>query len=254
MAISFPRSALFTNAALAVGCLAIGGVAGWYWQGRHIAADPAANLSANQRAAMEQVVHDYLLAHPEVLPKAMDQLQQQQTSSQLASLRGELEKPAPGVVLGNPQGRLTLVEFTDYACGYCRKSVQDVEELIAANPDLRVVVRELPILTPASADAAKMALAAAAQGHYAAFHRAMFATGRPDAASIASAASAAGVNTQAAARVIADPATAHELSRNLDLARAMGFEGTPSWVIGDTVLTGAVGKDRLAEAIAAARS
>ena len=88
------------------------------------------------RAAIERVVHDYLLAHPEVLPQAMAELDRRQSASPLAGLRDQVEKPAPGAVLGNPAGKVTLVVFTDYACSYCRRSTQDVEALIAANPDL----------------------------------------------------------------------------------------------------------------------
>src|SRR3546814_2608700 len=81
----------------------------------------------------------------------------------------------PGAVLGNPDGKVTLVEFSDYACGYCRKSLPDVAELMKNNPDLRIVIRELPIISPHSPEAAKMALAAAEQGKFSQFHEAMYA-------------------------------------------------------------------------------
>ncbi len=251
---SRPRGGMIANAALGLGCAVLGGVAGWYWQSHRAGADPAAHLAASDRAAIEQVVHDYLMAHPEVLPKAMAKLERTQTASQLAGVRDQVEQPAPGVVLGNPNGKIVLVEFTDYACSYCRRSNEDVDALIAANPDLKVVVRELPILSPGSADAARMALAAGEQGRYGAFHRAMFAAGRPDAGSIAAAARAAGLDMARAQKVIADPATERELVQNLDIAKQLGFTGTPSWVVGDTLLTGAVGRAKLAEAIADARS
>lgn len=246
-------SSRLSSVLIALGAALAGGAGGWYWQAHRLAADPAAHLAAADRAAIEQVVHDYLLGHPEILPKAMDALEQRQTADRLGAIRAQLETPAPGAVLGNPQGKVTLVEFTDYACGYCRASVPDVAALIAANPDLRVVVREFPILTPESADAAKMALAAAEQGRYAAFHDAMFAAGRPDAATIAAAAKAAGIDFARAQRVIADPATAAEIERNHAFARQLGLSGTPSWVIGDRVLSGAVGREELAKALAAAR-
>lgn len=247
-------SSRLSSILLAIGCALAGGAAGWYWQAHRTAADPAGRLAAADRAAIEQVVHDYLLAHPEVLPKAMEALEQRQTADRLGAVRAEIEKPAPGAVLGNPQGKVTLVEFTDYACGYCRASVADVAALIAANPDLKVVVREFPILTPESADAAKMALAAAEQGRYAAFHTAMFAAGRPSPETIATAARAAGLDMARAEQVIAAAPTAAELERNHVFARQLGLSGTPSWVIGDSVLSGAVGREALAKAIAAARS
>jgi protein-disulfide isomerase len=199
------------------------------------------------------VVHDYILDHPEILPQAMDNLQKRDNAQALSGIRDEVNRPYPGAVIGNPQGKVTLVEFTDFACTFCRQSVAEVDQLVAANPDLRVVVRELPILSPQSGDAAKMALAAAEQGKYAAFHRAMFAAGRPAPDTIAAAAQAAGLDMDRARKTIADPRLDAELNRNVDFARQLGFNGTPSWVAGETLLSGAVGQDKLSEAIEAAR-
>lgn len=226
--------------------LIVGGAVGWGWQAWR------APATGKDRAEIEQVVRDYILAHPEILPQAMDNLQKRKVAGALSAVRSHVEKPFPGAVLGNPQGKVTLVEFTDFACGYCRHSVADVEALIAANPELRVVVRDLPILSEESAAAARMALAAAEQGKYAAFHHAMFAAGRPEAATINAAAKSAGLDMDRARRIAADPRIDAELQRNLDLAGQLGFNGTPSWVVGDQIMSGAVGKDRLAGAIAAA--
>lgn len=249
-----PRGGILLTVALAIGCVLLGGLGGWYWQTRQIGAGPGGHFAERDRVAIEQLVHDYLIAHPEVLPEAMDALTHKQDAMRLAGLRDVLEQATLGTVLGNPKGKITLVEFADYACGYCRHSVEDVDALIAANPDLRVVVRELPILTPESADAAKMAIAAAQQGRYAAFHKAMYAASRPDAQSIAAAARAVGLDMTQAQKTIAAPTTEQELVRNLDIAKRLGFSGTPSWVVGETLLTGAVGREQLAKAIADARS
>lgn len=216
-----------------------GGVAGWMFQSRAAAAAEG----SEGRTATEQVVHDYILEHPEVLTQAMNRLRARQ-----------VEAPFPGAVLGNPQGKVTLVEFTDFACTFCRRSVPDVEALIRANPDLRVVVRDLPILSQASGDAARMALAAAEQGRYAAFHKAMWLAGQPSAQTIAAAAKVAGLDMERARRSIADPRIDAEIERNIALARQLGFNGTPSWVIGDQILSGAVGEAQLSAAVAAARS
>jgi protein-disulfide isomerase len=202
----------------------------------------------------DRMVHDYIVNHPEVLPEAMDNLHRQDDTRQLAGMRSDLEKPWPGAVLGNPNGKQTLVELTDYACGYCRRSVADVDMLIAARPELKVVVRELPILTPESTDAAKMALAAAAQGRYDAFHKAMFAIGNPNADTIAQAAATAGLDMARARLTIADPATEAEIERNLEYARKLGLSGTPSWEAGNRLLSGAVGVDGLARALDGAKS
>ncbi|MEO6092927.1 MAG: DsbA family protein [Novosphingobium sp.] len=220
--------------------LAIGGAIGWFGH----AAAPLTN-----RAAVETVVREYILAHPEILPEAMERLRRGQDRAQLRGIRAQVEAPFPGAVLGNPAGKFTLVEFVDFACGYCRRSVADVDALIAADSELRVVIRELPILSPQSADAARWALAAAEQGRYAAFHKAMFASGRPSAETIAAAAKAAGLDLARARTVIAAPGTEAELSRNLGFARTLGFEGTPSWIAGEEVLSGAVGRERLAKAL-----
>ena len=202
---------------------------------------------------IEKVVHDYVLAHPEILPEAMANLRKREDAKQLAGIAADLKRPFPGAVLGNPQGKVTLVEFSDFACSYCRQSEAEVAALIAANPDLKVVIRQLPILSPASAEAARMGLAAARQGRYAAFHHAMYAAGRPDAASIAGAARAAGLDMARAQQDIADPALAAEIDQNVDFARKLGFQGTPSWVIGEEIHAGAVGGAVLAAAISKAR-
>ena len=225
---------------IALVCVLAGGLIGWFVHGR-------------DRAAMEQVVHDYMLAHPEILPQAMENLRHREDAKQLAGVSGDIGKPFPGAVLGNPAGTVTLVEFSDFACTYCRQSEAEVAALIQANPDLKVVIRQLPILSPASADAARMGLAAARQGRYAAYHHAMYAIGRPDAASIESAAKTAGLDLARARKDIADPAIEAEIDGNLEYARKLGFEGTPSWIIGEEIHAGAVGQDVLAAAIAKAR-
>ena len=239
----FVRSAALIAGPLLLGL--IGGVGGFMLASRH-AAPPEST------AASDKAIHDYLLAHPEVLPQAMDKLRSRTDAQQLAGVAGKLETPFVGAVLGNPAGRITLVEFSDFACGYCRQSVADVEALIAAHPDLRVVVRQLPIITPRSADAARMGLAAAEQGRYPAFHKAMYAAGGVDEASIAAAATAAGLDSARAAAFIADPRVAAEIDANLGYARELGIEGTPAWVIGRQKIVGAVGRDALEAAITSA--
>lgn len=248
--------------------LVLAGIAGGWWYvkgGSGSATAPGeteAQLSATlagagigpkERAAFEELVRAYILEHPEVIPEAMQRLEQREAQARIAPLRGALETPFPGAVLGNPQGRVTLVEFTDFACTYCRKSVEDIAALIAANPDLKVVVRELPIIAPESEPAARMALGAAAQGRYAAFHEAMFAGSRPSAQSIDAAAGAAGLDLAAARRFGAQPQVQQELERNLALARQLGVNGTPAWIVGEELISGAVGRERLQQAIDAAR-
>lgn len=209
--------------------------------------------AAMDKVAIETVVHNYILEHPEVLPQAMENLRKKETGQQLAGVGDKLEVAFPGAVMGNPNGTVVLVEFTDFACTFCRQSVPDVEALIAANPDLKIVIRELPIIAPTSPDAARWGLAAAEQGKYPEFHKTMFAAGRTDALSIEAAARAAGLDLDRARKFIEDPRVRAELASNLDFARQLGINGTPSWVVGDQLLSGAVGKDVLGTAIAEAR-
>ncbi|HKR90967.1 DsbA family protein [Novosphingobium sp.] len=205
------------------------------------------------RIAVEHVVHDYILDHPEILPQAMDELQRRQNAQQLAGVRSVVETPFPGAVLGNPDGKVTLVEFSDFACGFCRQSLPDVRMLIARNPDLRIVVRELPIISPNSPAAARMGLAAAEQGKYQAFHDAMFAAGQIDSPTIEAVARKAGLDMDRARRIAASPTVEAEIRRNLDMASHLGFAGTPSWIAGDRLISGAVGVSQLSEAVQAAR-
>ncbi len=225
-----------------IALLAIGGGGGWLFE--------KSRGGSLNRPEVEKVVREYILANPEILPEAMEKLRSRENAKQVASSGDAIFEPFPGAVLGNPQGKITLVEFTDFACGFCRSSIPDVEALIKANPELRVVIRELPIIAATSPDAARWGLAAAEQGRYPAFHRAMFAAGRTDAASIQTAASAAGLDIERARRFTSDPRVKAELEANLAHARDLRLEGTPAWVVGEQLLTGAVGKDALAKAIA----
>lgn len=229
---SLPRLLLTALAALVFG---FAGAAAFWWSG----------LGGRE-------TRDYLLAHPEILSEMAEGLQQREAETRLADVADEVVRPFPGAVLGNPEGAVTLVEFSDYGCTYCRQSVADVKALIAGNPELRVVMREWPIFE-GSAGAARMALAAAKQGKYAAFHDAMFERGPPNEASIAAAAAQAGLDMEQAEAAMRSPEVEFELAKNQELARRLAFEGTPSWVVGKRLFFGAVGKDKLAEAVEAAR-
>lgn len=215
--------------------------------------DALAQAGRPNRAAIEAIVRDYILAHPEILPEAMSRLQERETSKRVAAERSALETPFHGAWAGAAKPDVTLVMFTDYSCGYCRASVADVDRLLAGDPKLRVVWRELPILGDGSDRAARAALAAARQERYPEFHRAVFAAGTPDAAKLLRVAKASGLDE---ARMQADAksaATGAEIESNLTLAGKLGVSGTPAFVVGDRIFSGAVGYDALREAIAEAR-
>ena len=246
--------------ALAILLAGLGAAGGWWWESRRTAPEgsiearlAAAGIDGREKVAIEGLVREYILAHPEIIPEAMNRLQTNGAARQIAAQRDRIETPFAGAVLGNPKGTITLVQFTDYACGYCRQSVADVTALVAAHPDLRVVVRELPILSRESEQAARMALSAARQGRYAAFHEAMFAGEKPAAGTIAAAASKAGVDGGMAAPVATSADVTNELAGNVALAKELGITGTPAWVVGDKLLIGAVGRQALEAAIAESR-
>ncbi len=190
-------------------------------------------------------VRRYLVANPEILPEMAAAFQQREARERLARTGDAVSQAFPGAVLGNPDGSVTLVEFSDYACTYCRASMPHVEALIAANPELKVVVREWPIFEGSDV-ATRMALAAGLQGKYRAFHDAMFATG-----DVTAAAKAAGLDMARAERDAASDAVSTEIARNLDFARSLGFTGTPAWIAGKTPFGGAVGYEKLKAALAA---
>lgn len=201
------------------------------------------------RARIEQTIRDYILEHPEIIPEAMKRLQARETGKLLDGQRAALETPFTGAWAGAAKGDVTLVMFSDYGCGYCRASVADVDRLLATDKALKVVWREIPILGPDSEAAARVALAAGQQGRFLQFHRLMFAAGLPSEARITRVRKEAGLTPFAA-----DPAIERELEKNIALARTLGITGTPTFIVGNRILQGAVGYDELKAAIAEART
>lgn len=182
----------------------------------------------------------YLLDNPELLQQMADAYQQKQAQERLASVSQDVREAFPGAVIGNPEGSKVLVEFTDYNCPYCRQSMEDVKRLVAEDPEVKVVIREWPIFQ-GSEMASRMALAAAMQGKYEAFHDAMFRLGPVTAESVAAAAREAGLDMERAREDGMSEQVQMELARNQMLAQQLGFSGTPSWVTADDAFEGAIG-------------
>ncbi|MGE0179560.1 MAG: DsbA family protein [Sphingomonas sp.] len=201
------------------------------------------------RAATEAIVRDYILAHGEIIPEAMERAQNRRSARSVDRHRSALETPFHGAWAGADDGDVVLVQFFDYSCGYCRQSNADVDRLLREDNRLRVVWRELPVLGPDSEAAARVSLAAAQQGRFRDFHTRMFMLGRPTAGLLQQASQGSGV--QPAAET-AEMRT--ELARNIEMARAIGASGTPTFVVGDQVLQGAVGYEALRDAIRQARA
>ena len=196
-----------------------------------------------------KIVRDGLLADPSILSDAADALRDAQYAPVLSQNRVAIETPFGSSWKGAGKPQVTLVEFFDYACPYCKASNPSVDRLIQEDKGLRVVYRELPILGPDSVSAARLSLEASQAGRFAKFHDTLWATGRPSPETNATAARAAGIAPQPTN----DSAIEAELRRNFQLAGQLGATGTPLFVIGDRVMNGAVGYDTLKQAIAVAR-
>lgn len=216
--------------------------------------NPAKSLADVDRARIEAVVHDYILSHPEIIPEAMRKLQEKRVATVVDDNRAALEKPYAGAWEGAADGDVTLVEFFDYACSYCRAAMPDIARLLAEDKTLKVVYRELPILSDMSATAARVGLFAAEAGRYAAFHRAMYDGGSVTRQDILAAAAKAGLDRAKVQAILATRITPEEITNNIRLAQAVDATGTPLFIVGDQVLNGAVGYDALKEAIAKARA
>jgi len=190
----------------------------------------------------------YLLEKPEILKEVAEALAQQESRERLSSLGDDLYTPFPGAVIGNPEGTKVLVEFSDYNCPYCESSLADVQRLIDEDPDLKVVIREWPIFE-GSEGAARMALAAGMQDKYREFHETMFEMGPASPQSVEAAARAIGLDMEKARADAASEAVSVELARNFTFAQSLGFSGTPAFIAVETPLGGAVGYERLKEAL-----
>ncbi len=198
-------------------------------------------------------VRAYLLANPDVIPEAMQRLQDRETGKAVAQHRAAIVDPFPGAISGNPNGKTTVVAYMDYACGYCRHSLPAIAELVAADSDIRIVYRELPVLSEESRVAAAWSLAAAEQGKFMPFHEALYAAGRLSEATIRQAAATARLDVARAERYAQSAPVQAEIGKNLQIASMLGMSGTPAWVVGNRVLAGAQTKEQLAEAVKAAR-
>ena len=197
-----------------------------------------------------KIVRQGLLADPSVLPEAIDALRDAQYQPALQANRAAIETPFASSWKGAAKPEVTLVEFFDYACPYCKASNPVIDRLLKEDKGLRVVYRELPILGPDSVTAARLSLQASKLGRFGQFHDTLWATGRPSPDTNAAAAQSAGI----AAEPQPDQEIEAELNRNMKLAGQLGATGTPLFVIGNKVMNGAVSYETLKAAIAAARA
>jgi protein-disulfide isomerase len=222
-------------------------------------------FSSGQRSEVEQILKDYLLKHPEVLQEAFAELQKREQASEAELHRAAVKDNAATlygsphqVVLGNPQGDVTLVEFFDYNCGYYKRALNDMLALIKSDPNLRIVLKEFPVLGESSIEAAQVAVAVRMQDEsgkkYLEFHQKLLGgRGQADRARALAAAKDTGLDMTRLENDMASPEVKGTLAENIKLAENLNLTGTPSYVIGPDVVVGAVGVDALREKIIAAR-
>lgn len=218
-----------------------------------IGADGAVN-----RAEVEKIVEEYINNNPEKILMAVDAYQRKsmgdQQSAALEKNKSRVFDNPDTPVVGNPSGDITIVEFFDYNCGYCKRAFTEIEGLLAADKGVKVLMKEFPILAPSSETAAKWALAANKQGKYLAFHKGLMDHRGPlEDASIEKIAKDVGLDVAKARSDAESDAIAKVLASNREIGQSIGISGTPAFAIGDQIYPGMLSKDQLIEAVAEAR-
>ncbi|MGU3359579.1 DsbA family protein [Methylobacterium sp. M6A4_1b] len=221
---------------------------------------PAAAFSDTQRQAIEGIIKDFLVKNPEVLQEAIAEGERRQQETQklaqsaaLKESREALVNSPHGVVAGNPAGDVTLVEFFDYNCGYCRKALTDIQALIKGDPKLRVVLKDFPVLGAESLEASKIALAAKQQlkgDKIFEFHTKLLESkGRVNGERALAVGKEMGLDVARLAKDAQGPEVKAALSENVGLGDKLGLSGTPAFIIGDEIIPGAVGIDPIRKTI-----
>ncbi len=223
-----------------------------------VAPAQAETFSADQRGEIESVVKAYLLGHPEVLQEAMTELEKRQQAAEadkhraaVAQNNATLFSSPHQVVLGNPHGNVTMVEFFDYNCGYCKRAMSDMLDLIKSDPNLKFVLKEFPVLGEGSVEAARVAVAVRMQDtsggrKYLEFHQKLLGgRGAADKARALAVAKDVGFDMARIEKDLGSDEVKKTIDEDMKLADALGVNGTPSYVVGDEVIVGAVGINSL---------
>ncbi|CTQ47633.1 DsbA family protein [Roseibium aggregatum] len=227
----------------------------------------ASNASADQdgglpEARIKELALEAILENPEIIKQAIGLLQQKQLARQQADVitiltdrRKELEEDPNAPVLGNAAGDVTLVEFFDYNCPYCKRAMQEVKTLLQADPNVRLVYREWPILSPGSVFAARAALAARNQGKYEEFHWALMSfKGGIEESSTIEIANEVGLDVEQLKVDMMAPEIEEHIRLSMNLAEALNINGTPAFVVGENVYPGLLTSEQLSKAIEDVRS
>jgi len=228
-------------------------------------ASHAGEFSTSQRGEVERIVREYLIAHPEVIQEAMGELEKRQSAAEAEKHKAAVKQYSQSlfmsprqVVLGNPDGNVTFVEFFDYNCGYCKRAMTDMLTLLKDDPKLKVVLKEFPVLGPGSIEAAQVAVAVRMQDKtgkkYLEFHQKLLSgRGQADKTRALAVAKDIGLDMGRLDKDLAGPEVKATLEESFKLAEALGLNGTPSYVIGNDVVIGAVGLDALKEKVNTSR-
>jgi len=219
----------------------------------------AQNLSSADKDAINAQIRAYILENPEIIVEAMQVLEQREQNAKanadrdlVASMRGPLEDDGYSLIAGNPDGDVTLIEFLDYRCGYCKQAHDGVKALIASDPNIKFIIKEFPILGPESTFASRAAMATLKQGAdaYLKFNDAMMRhRGNLDQPTVMRIAGEIGVDQAQLAEDIQDPQIAANIRKTYSLARRLDISGTPAFIIGDTVVRGFLPYDSLKEIV-----
>lgn len=223
----------------------------------------ADTLSAGQKTEVEQVVREYLLKNPNVIVEAINELQRrdeaaaaQKQRDTMKNMSAELTSSPNDPVMGNPDGDVTMVEFFDYRCGFCKRVFDDVQTLLKEDGNIRYVLKEFPILGDDSVFASRAAMAVwlNQKSKYAAFHTAMMSSkGALSNDKVMELAKASGVDTTALPEQMNDPKVDETLSSTQAQAQALGLTGTPAFIIGSNVAPGAIPLVAMKQLVDAAR-
>jgi protein-disulfide isomerase len=226
---------------------------------------PAQSFTEQQKGEIQKIIREYLLANPDVLEEVSAELTKRQAVAEAAKQASAVKKHSDalfnsprGVFLGNRDGDVNFVEFFDYNCGFCKRAMIDMLDLMKADPKLRVVLKEFPVLGQGSIEAAQVAVAVRMQDpsgkKYLDFHQKLLnSRGQIDKAKAIAAAKEAGLDMARMDKDMASPEIKATLEENFRMAEDMGLNGTPSYVIGQQVVVGAVGQAALQEKISQAR-
>ena len=214
-----------------------------------------ADLDATDRATLNSIIEDFIRNNPEIVRDtlialaAREEAERKQTG--LAKVRDDQGDP----VMGNANGTITLYEFSDYNCGYCKRVFEPIQQLVRDNPDVRLVIKEFPILSQSSLVAAKAAIAAEMQGKFGDYHIAMMTyRGQITDAVVMRMVAQAGLDIEQLKSDMESPKTMAIIQRTREAAAALEINGTPGLVVGDTVVPGAIGLDELTKLIAKERN